>query len=352
MFDSLADATRELRDFFDDDHLERVLQALVPTISLRPSTVPDRGIGSTRLGGVPDLPVGAQWPRPPVPLDAEAIASRGNEHAAAEMRAHLQAGLPYAFIAQIDLDEAHALGPAAADLPDRGRLLFFYDLSIGPWESGTRPACVIWDDSPRDRLQPLPMPTDLAAAAEKERHEREAILVQFKKPIPAEPLGTNYGAPAKSISLHLVLCTPDTASLEMGAMSELRDYYSGQRVDAEAAELAEAYSEMREALGGAFPSPGWKRHQVLGSPLPEQDDPRYQAVIVTEFGVEFLDRQEWKRQRDRIEQLAHDWRLLLQVDLADWSGDGLTEGTVYFLIRARDLSDRRFDRVVAVYQQT
>ena len=52
-----------------------------------------------------------------------------------------------------------------------------------------------------------------------------------------------------------------------------------------------------------------------------------------------------------IEAGARDWRLLLQIDVGDFLQES-GEGTVYFLIRAEDLAERRFDRVVAVYQQT
>ncbi|MBV7483431.1 DUF1963 domain-containing protein [Bordetella sp. BOR01] len=352
MFDSPADAVQAMQKFFEPHRVELVAQALVPAIELRPVAGTAGDSGSTRLGGLPDLPAGAAWPRPPVPRDPEAIASRGNEDAAQEMRAHLQKNLPYAFIGQIDLEEARALGPIAAVLPERGRLLFFYDLSVGPWESGTRTAHVAWDDTPRAALRPLSMSADLAQAAANERREREAILVQYKQPLPGQPLGTNYDAPPKPMSLRAIVSTPAPASLEIEALPVLRAYYHGEPHDAAAEDFAGAYDAMRNDLGEAYPSPGWKRHRLLGSPLPEQDDPRYQAAVVMEFGKEFLDRETWQRERSRIDQLAQEWRLLLQVDLADWSGGGFGEGTVYFLIRERDLTARRFDQVVAVYQQT
>ena len=97
-------------------------------------------------------------------------------------------------------------------------------------------------------------------------------------------------------------------------------------------------------------NPG-RRHQLLGSPLPEQSDPRFEAEVVSRFGVQYLSQDAWKANRPAIEAGAGAWRLLLQIDVGDFLQES-GEGTVYFLIRAADLADRRFDRVVAVYQQT
>ena len=116
-------------------------------------------------------------------------------------------------------------------------------------------------------------------------------------------------------------------------------------------DFSDTYMDALDQLGEYYPDPGWKRHQLLGSPLPEQSDPRYDAVVVTSFGKQHLSREEWQSHAERIQMLARQWRLLWQVDLSDWGGE-LSEGTVYFLIRDSDLAERRFDQVVAVYQQT
>ncbi|OZI46118.1 hypothetical protein CEK29_04265 [Bordetella genomosp. 5] len=359
MFDSPQDAQQAFDAFFEPHQAAQVVQALVPVIGLQPvspavapATAAGETLGASRFGGVPDLPAGAAWPVPPAPANADEIAGRGNSAAGAEMRDHLSRNLPYAFMGQIDLEEAHRLGPVAQALPPNGRLLFFYDLSVGPWESGSRVAHVVWDNSPRQALVPLAMPPALAEAAEQERREREAIRKQFKQPASNTPMGTNYGTAPQSLELKAAVGVPDPASLEMAAVPALQARYHGKSGDAAAEAFAEAYDEMREDLNQDYPTPGWRRHQLLGSPLPEQDDPRYQAVVVTEYGVEFLGREAWQRERERIMALAGQWRLLLQVDLSAWYADPLTEGTVYFVIRTDDLAARRFDRVVAVYQQT
>ncbi len=91
---------------------------------------------------------------------------------------------------------------------------------------------------------------------------------------------------------------------------------------------------------------------MLGPPLPEQDDPRYEAVTCTEFGAQHLSREAWQQNWPMIAKAAADWQLLLQLDLSGYLQQQLTEGTAYFLIRNTDLAARAFHKAVAVYQQT
>lgn len=86
--------------------------------------------------------------------------------------------------------------------------------------------------------------------------------------------------------------------------------------------------------------------------MPEQDDPRYGAVVWSRFGKPYLSSEEWETHHDELVAAAREWRLLLQLDLSDWTQAQFTEGTVYFLIRTTDLAARRFERVVGVYQQS
>jgi uncharacterized protein YwqG len=75
---------------------------------------------------------------------------------------------------------------------------------------------------------------------------------------------------------------------------------------------------------------GQRRHRLMGTPEPEQDDPR--------LGVELNG--------------PADWQLLLQLDLGDLAQNRLVEGTVYFLIVREELAVRDFSKVRAVYSQT
>jgi len=351
MFDSPADAADALLAFLDRPRAEIVAEALVPAAVFHPAAS-RIVIGGTRLGGTPDAPAGFVWPRPPRPADPDAIARRGSEDAGAEMRAHMALDLPYAFIAQVDLAEAATLGPFAAALPAEGRLLFFYDLAIGPWDTGARVTRVIWDRSPLEALRPLAMPDDLAAAAARETKERAAIAAAFGEGDEAGEGGTNYGAPARAMTLRRTWRLPDPHALEIEALPDLAAVAGGESDDPALQDLYAAYEEAMEAFGDRYPAEAWRRQQLLGSPMPEQDDPRYDAVVVTRWGKQHLSREEWRAHRDEIARKAHEWTLLLQIDVGDWMRARFVEGTVYFLIRRDDLEQRRFDAVVAVYQQT
>jgi hypothetical protein len=353
MFDSPADAAKALQAYFDPPRIEIITKALVPAMVLTPVADGRVVVGGARLGGTPDVPSGFLWPRPPVPDDPEAIAKRGNADAGRSMREHMALNLPYAFVAQIDLAEAAQLGDVSKPLPSEGRLLFFYDFAIGPWETGTRPAHVIWDTSPAKDLAPLARPDDLVRAFEKERNAFAAIRKEFPDPSDTgkHDEGNVYGAPARAVTLRKTYRLPHTSSLEIDALPpELATSARGQS-DADD-DFESAYEEALEAHHDGYPSEAWRRQQLLGSPMPEQSDPRYDAVVVSEFGKQHLSRDEWATHRDEIMRKAKDWVLLLQVDIGDWTQARFVEGTVYFVIRRDDLERRRFETVVAVYQQT
>ena len=134
------------------------------------------------------------------------------------MRRHLALRLPYSFIAQIDLAEVPALGGAAADLPGEGRLLFFYDLAIGPWNPGRRCARVVWDRSPRAAVAPAAMPEDQVQAHARADTEAAAARAQYGLPAPAYEEGSCYAAPSRAMALRSVLRLPRPDSLEGEAL--------------------------------------------------------------------------------------------------------------------------------------
>ncbi|MEH3118447.1 MAG: DUF1963 domain-containing protein [Methylorubrum populi] len=355
MFDTPADAQVQLAQHFSRPQVETIVEALVPTLVFRPRPKGEGRLGGTRIGGTPDLPPGLAWPRRAKPADVEAIAKRGNADAGAEMRRHFRTELPYAFFAQVDLAEARGQakerGNPAADLPGHGRLLFFYDLLAGPWDNGTGSTRMIWDESPRDGLAAQPMPPDLAAAADAHRTEIATVNRPFKRPVPKPDSGTPYGGPARPMSLHASLRPPAVESLEAEANMALKAALAS---DAEGeGSFRDTY---RDLFARAFDSyygaaNAGRRNQLLGSPLPEQGDPRFEAEVATRFGVQHPARETVEARRAEIEAAMPAWRLLLQIDVGDFLQEN-GEGTVYFLIRAADLAERRFDRVVAVYQQT
>jgi hypothetical protein len=112
----------------------------------------------------------------------------------------------------------------------------------------------------------------------------------------------------------------------------------------------ESYALLTAMDEGQFSTDGRnvRRQRFMGSPDPEQDDPRFDAIVAEGFAPP-----PWKGARlKEAAKAALDWQLLLQADFGDLSLDPLTEGTVYFLIRVDDLAQHDFSRVHADYQQT
>jgi uncharacterized protein YwqG len=351
MFDTPLEAREFIEERFEADQVDMLVASLKPVISFSRKDADRKG--GSRIGGAPDLPPGMAWPRRPVPANPDEIANRGNAEAAVEVKAHLAAGLPYAFFVQVDLAEAGALGSVAAPLPDHGRLLFFYDLMTGPYDTSAESARVIWDESPADTLVAQEMPDDLSAAAADYRKAMDEIHTRYgrgpetrDKNAP-EP-GTPYGTPARPVAPKTALQLVPSFSLEFEATGALAATYaaSSSENSADDEEFKMAYDELFYDLPDGSPS-----NQLLGAPAPVQDDPRYDAVVVTEFGKQHLSREEWQKNREEVFKKARNWQLLLQIDIPDWMQE-TGEGAVYFLIRRSDLEKRDFSRVVAVYQQT
>lgn len=347
MFDSPEEARLRLKDAFTPAQIETIAGALVPTLTFRPAKGPSTMLGGTRIGGTPDLPPGLAWPRRPQPADAEAIARRGNASAAAEMRAHFKLEAPLAFLAQVDLAEAAALGPASRDLPDHGRLLVFYDLMAGPWDTGREAVRVIWDEAPRESLAAQDKPATLRAAEDAYRKQLAEAYARMRRDPPAGEAGTPYAGPGRAMSLRAEWRPPALSSLEAQATPAYKALYEDDDDgDAPIADLLERHYDPHFAVANSG-----HRNQLLGSPLPEQDDPRYQAATFALTGRQHLGSDAWRARKAEIAHEAKAWRLLFQLDLADFHQER-TEGTVYLLIRAEDLAARRFERAVAVYQQT
>ena len=346
MFDSPTEATAALAEYFDQSRLELVVEALVPAIIFHPrgEVVP----GMTKFGGTPDVPEGFNWPRPALPVDPEEIASRGNHDAAAAMRNHIERNLPYAFVAQVNLAEAREAAPEATGLPGEGRLLFFYDFTVGPWDTGSRAAKVIWDQSPSETLGSLAMPEDLIEAVQ---HEQKAFAA-FAEEGDVAFGGTNYGAAPRAMTMKPTWRLPHPHAVEFDRLLDFAKAATSKGGDPTIHDVFSAYEEALEAFGGSYLEEAWQRHQLLGSPIPEQSDPRHDAVVVTKFDKQHLSSDEWKTNREEIFREAKDWVLLLQLDVGDWMQAPYAEGMVYFVVHRGQLEQRNFDDVIAVYQQT
>lgn len=345
MYATIGEAKAAFEEYFYEEGVEFLIGQLRPAIGFEPTGGPAE-LGATRIGGTPDLPVGRSWPVRPVPDDLEAIVARGGAFAAslaARISNRLARPLPFGFVAQVDLAEAAALGDVASELPTQGRLLFFYDLAGGLWLEGGECCRVIFDETPREELTRASLAPELVDFFVEERRR-----ISRPKPGPEhswdvdEATPSAYWGPARAMRLRTVLQLPDWCCPEAQEADPLAEDELVEELRDE--DFREAYVALFDDLKGAA------RQQLLGLPNPEQQDPRYRAVEVTDFGE--LDEEALSVCRPRVMERAGDWRLLLQVDLQDFLQQKFVEGTVYFLIRRDDLAARDFDRVVAIYQQT
>lgn len=194
-----------------DDHRERLVE--LAEIAVRIDTVPavedELALGGSKLGGLPDLPVGQEWPR----VD----------------------GRPMNFIGQITLSEVHDVA-GATQLPASGRLRFWVDeTGWGPESNPGTPgfARVDFDASEALELTRTPYPiagvvaefgSGLHAACGVEFHRTLSLPSEeewtvFADGAPPENL-LNYcefrrqvcGGPAR-FEPHLMLGHPDCVNL-------------------------------------------------------------------------------------------------------------------------------------------
>ena len=329
MFTSHEDARAFLVASGLAEHADRLLGCLLPCLAVVPATA-DR-VGGTRMGGVPDLPPGLEWPMRPVPPDAETFAARWGAHRDWIAR-HITRALPYEFVAMIDLAEASGL-PEWARLPAEGRLLFFYDGAVGPWWDGPEAGRVIWDRTPVESLAAAPIPAALAELNAAERAEHDAIqadpmrlakdMSEAQLKIIArtlnrgETLADHFGRvgrsmrfagrylhPGRPMRVVSVLQWPDGGSPEAAASAELQ------------ALLDEGVVEYLELSRGGLPGQP-ARHILLGVPIAEQDDPRYDAAFRADPTLQRRLQADREAVWPEVETRAAEWTLLLQVDQAD-----------------------------------
>ncbi|QGU01641.1 hypothetical protein CKALI_03805 [Corynebacterium kalinowskii] len=289
MFENESQARSCAADYFPPHAIDHAMAQLIPAIGIRPVT--DDRIGGTRIDGAPDVPPHFEWPRAdlskhpklaPYDLSPEELPEGPS---------------PLWFLAQIDLAEAHRLGRIADQLPETGRLLFFFDHLAGAYLEGPEAVRVVWDQHDTSELAPANVPKELAERAD------------------------HLTYPAKPSALFAGVTLPQRGSMcpETEPLFEQMD--AGEHP---LSEFEEEFDQFCEE-DGAFVEPEWRHHQILGVPVPCQSDPRGYIDHAT----------------------PEDWvNLLCYANVEDG------EGEVYFLIRKKDLAVRDFSKVSAVYMQT
>jgi uncharacterized protein YwqG len=273
---------------------------LLPTSTLEVDTTPQ---GSSKLGGGPDLPVGADWPTRSAyryPRDEDDFRSPS----AWEER-------PLHFIAQINLRDVASAG-GVLPLPSSGLLLFFYDIDVQPW--GFDP-----NDSPGWCVL----------------HVGEGAPIKRR----LNPAGES----SKARPIELV---PSEGLSEWGWIEEQIDNdvrYGREWFREELQKLTDDDLE-RISYGG---------HVFGGWPNLVQNPMELECEMVSN-GVYAGNPEAYDDPRmPEFRERASDWRLLLQInsdDELDWMwGDS---GKIYFLCREGDIANRRFERSWTILQCT
>jgi len=135
-----------------------ILKVALPSLRLRTTAMNDVRweIGATKFGGLPDLPLGYQWP----------------EHG----------GMPLPFVAQINLSDLVSYDVAQI-LPTIGRLLFFFDLDAFFATMRHDPTTwrVLYDTCPVSALQRVTLPDSIPM--ERQYHSC-AVLYSTEQTLP------------------------------------------------------------------------------------------------------------------------------------------------------------------------
>ncbi len=251
--------------------------------------------GASRIGGLPDVPPGFEWPRWVRPKGG---ISKYLERLTGPM------STPLGFVAQLDLS---AIPRVSEALPDSGWLYFFFDRSSEPW--GFDPAdrgacCVIYADCDRSALQRITPPKDVDAD-------------------------------------HLAECCAVDSSAILSLPSDLPSVKYGTSI----------YLALELLREGLLPTDR-AAHQILGHPGLIQGPMELECQLASN-GIYCGDSEgDASPQAKSLEPGAADWRLLLQID-TDEDGPGWMWGDcgrIYFWIREQDLRARRFEDVWLILQ--
>jgi len=248
------------------------------------------GVGASKLGGAPDMPVGARWPK--------------------------RRGRPLAFLAQMDLRKASRFDEERL-LPVEGLLLFFYDFAKQPW--GFDPA------------------------------DRGGALVLY---VPPEARLRRIQPPRGSLGADIEQSSFSECPVGFRAMTTYPGMGSRAYVHKRANDLLRGLSETIQAGQGEDKEPLHQLlgHAVLIQDAMEEECQLVTNGI--NMGGEDLSRADSRRAK-KLASGARDWTLLLQLDSdgkPEWMWGDV--GVLYFWIRRPDLAKGDFSRIWCILQCT
>jgi uncharacterized protein YwqG len=255
----------------------------------------DIAIGSSKIGGMPDVARDFSWPHRDV--------------------------RPLAFLAQINLSEL----PDQSLLPKAGLLSFFYD------DEQTS-----WGFDPKDRtaflVNFLPSVEGLTRAGSPISARKDGLSSRIK-----DIFGKRQSNFPRFHSLRLsflhFLSIPDPGNEALNSASSTDEDF-------------DKYAEFFEGYCRLGPL-----HQLLGLPAPVQNEMELECQLVTN-GIYTGDASGYKNpRRPELEKAKSDWILLFQLDSDDDAGMMWGDaGMIYFWIRKQDLAVGRFENAWCILQ--
>lgn len=296
------------------DLLLRLAQPAIRLVSTRAdgTALP---VGASRLGGLPDLPSGAPWPR----------TTDGDTRREEWERGRQVPDVPLPFLAQIDFG---AVEPHDSEglLPDSGHLWVFVDLDNAAWRLFYRP-------SEADALAPASPPADLPAESV---YPVYTLTPQSEWTLPDYGLHGAYGGDSP---VFFDVLEPDVAAV---ALADTRDTPEEKR-----------YRDLCGSLSGwpadNKPGPEHSAHRMLGHADYVQNPIKLdlQLAATGRAGDYSVLSDDEDPETVAFKTEAAGWTLLLQIDSVysdpdmTW-GDG---GIHYWWIKRDDLLRRDFSRV-------
>jgi uncharacterized protein YwqG len=256
---------------------------------------PQLGLGESRIGGMPDIPAGFEWPR------WRPTKQRDDKFGEPW---HPMSPAPLGFIAQIDLQEVPRIEDA---LPSSGWLYFFYDRY-----------CEAWGFDPVDR----------GCCRILYSNCERSLLERAEPPFDSDPKHVAY--PCRLKTWAELTLPDDLPNVEYGTPT-----YDG-------------YRETIDMLNKA----GASAHRLLGHPQVIQNPMELECQLASN-GVYCGTSEGYQSARAKmLADGASEWRLLLQID-TDEDGPGWMWGDVgriYFWIKRKDLASLRFQDVWLIFQ--
>lgn len=298
---SRAELRQLISEYELDAYTDDIMDVAQPAIRINRTRMADDSmiaIGTSKLGGSPDVPPDFIWPE-------------WND-------------IPLTFLAQIRLADIAAFDIENA-LPHTGHLYFFYETDEQPWGFDPKERGFFQVLYIADELQPL------------NRSPHPVLLDEYRD-------SGAFAACAVSFSAQLTLPVLHYYERQAGSMIPLDIPAELTMSDIE----HDRYWDLHTKLTSEEP-----RHRLLGFPDTIQGDMRAECQFVT-HGVYMGGGSLSPSIRKELEPDIPDWRLLLQIDTDD-GDDGFggiwgDAGMLYFWIRNQDLAARDFSKSWMILQ--